>query len=150
MMTPFNRLVLSSPTRLAMPIAVYPGLHITGGTGQCEIWTDDQDGRGDLGETCATAYQVRRNNVAIGARLAEQLDIVTGLAEHCERMACIPTQDRIAPVHAAARVLTASALVATALAKVTSAESRQRRIIEHVQPVATQKPYSNAKLDACF
>jgi len=35
------------------------GLHITGGTGQCEIWTDDQDGRGDLGETCATAYQLR-------------------------------------------------------------------------------------------
>ena len=35
------------------------GMHITGGTGQCEIWTDDQDGRGDLGETCATAYQLR-------------------------------------------------------------------------------------------
>jgi DUF1680 family protein len=35
------------------------GLHITGGTGQCEIWTNDQDGRGDLGETCATAYQLR-------------------------------------------------------------------------------------------
>ncbi len=37
----------------------HDGLHITGGTGQCEIWTDDQDGRGDLGETCATAYQIR-------------------------------------------------------------------------------------------
>ena len=35
------------------------GLLITGGAGQCEIWTDDQDGRGDLGETCATAYQLR-------------------------------------------------------------------------------------------
>ena len=35
------------------------GLLITGGTGQCEIWTDDQDGRGDLGETCATVYQLR-------------------------------------------------------------------------------------------
>lgn len=35
------------------------GLHLTGATGQCEIWTDDQDGRGDLGETCATAYQLR-------------------------------------------------------------------------------------------
>ena len=35
------------------------GLMITGGTGQREIWTDDQDGRGDLGETCATAYQLR-------------------------------------------------------------------------------------------
>ncbi|MCX5683936.1 MAG: glycoside hydrolase family 127 protein, partial [Planctomycetota bacterium] len=30
------------------------GLAITGGAGQWEIWTDDQDGRGQLGETCAT------------------------------------------------------------------------------------------------
>lgn len=37
----------------------HDGLHITGGAGQKEIWTDDQDGRGDLGETCATAYQLR-------------------------------------------------------------------------------------------
>ncbi len=35
------------------------GLAITGGCGQWETWTDDQDGRGQLGETCATAYQVR-------------------------------------------------------------------------------------------
>lgn len=35
------------------------GLAITGGAGQWEIWTDDQDGRGQLGETCATAYQLR-------------------------------------------------------------------------------------------
>jgi uncharacterized protein len=35
------------------------GMTITGGVGQVEVWTDDQDGRGDLGETCATAYQLR-------------------------------------------------------------------------------------------
>lgn len=35
------------------------GLTITGGGGQWEIWTDDQDGRGELGETCSTAYQLR-------------------------------------------------------------------------------------------
>lgn len=35
------------------------GMLISGGTGQAEIWTDDQDGGGDLGETCATAYQLR-------------------------------------------------------------------------------------------
>ncbi len=35
------------------------GMAITGGAGQWEIWTDDQDGRGELGETCATAYQLR-------------------------------------------------------------------------------------------
>ena len=32
---------------------------ITGAAGQAEVWTDDQDGRSDLGETCATAYQLR-------------------------------------------------------------------------------------------
>ena len=32
---------------------------ITGGCGQWECWTDDQDGRGALGETCSTAYQLR-------------------------------------------------------------------------------------------
>ena len=35
------------------------GMTITGAAGQWEIWTDDQDGRGALGETCATAYQLR-------------------------------------------------------------------------------------------
>ena len=35
------------------------GLLLTGSGGQWEIWTDDQDGRGELGETCATAYQLR-------------------------------------------------------------------------------------------
>ena len=35
------------------------GLAISGGEGQWEIWTNDQDGRGELGETCATAYQIR-------------------------------------------------------------------------------------------
>lgn len=35
------------------------GMLITGSAGQCEIWTDDQDGRGDVGETCALAYQLR-------------------------------------------------------------------------------------------
>lgn len=35
------------------------GLTITGSAGQREIWTNDQDGENELGETCATAYQVR-------------------------------------------------------------------------------------------
>jgi len=35
------------------------GMLITGGAGQSEIWTGDQDGRGDLGESCATVYQLR-------------------------------------------------------------------------------------------
>jgi DUF1680 family protein len=35
------------------------GMTITGAAGVYEIWTDDQDGRGALGETCSTAYQLR-------------------------------------------------------------------------------------------
>jgi hypothetical protein len=35
------------------------GALVTGSAGQCEIWTDDQDARGDVGETCALAYQLR-------------------------------------------------------------------------------------------
>lgn len=35
------------------------GATITGASGQWEIWTDDQDGRCSLGETCATTYEIR-------------------------------------------------------------------------------------------
>jgi uncharacterized protein len=35
------------------------GMSISGGAGQEEIWSDDLDGRGELGESCATVYQLR-------------------------------------------------------------------------------------------
>lgn len=35
------------------------GMLITGSAGQTEIWTADQDARGEAGETCALAYQLR-------------------------------------------------------------------------------------------
>jgi DUF1680 family protein len=35
------------------------GMLITGGVGQAECWTDDQDGGRDLQETCSTCYQLR-------------------------------------------------------------------------------------------
>ena len=54
-----NRRLLVQSDRALNFMLHHDGLLITGGTGQCEIWTDDQDGRGDLGETCATAYQLR-------------------------------------------------------------------------------------------
>lgn len=55
---PNRRLLVQSDRALDFMLR-HDGLLITGGAGQCEIWTDDQDGRGDLGETCATAYQLR-------------------------------------------------------------------------------------------
>jgi uncharacterized protein len=54
-----NRRLLGQSDRALDFMLHHDGLLITGGAGQCEIWTDDQDGRGDLGETCATAYQLR-------------------------------------------------------------------------------------------
>lgn len=53
-------LTLLDRTRKAMHFLVHEnGMLISGAAGQWEIWTDDQDGRGALGETCATAYQIR-------------------------------------------------------------------------------------------
>lgn len=40
-------------------LTAHDGLTITGSAGIREIWTDDQDGDGELGESCATAYQIR-------------------------------------------------------------------------------------------
>ncbi|RME91408.1 MAG: hypothetical protein D6766_11915 [Verrucomicrobia bacterium] len=52
--------VLLNQTRRAMGfLLAEDGLTITGSAGQREIWTNDQDGEGELGETCATAYQLR-------------------------------------------------------------------------------------------
>jgi uncharacterized protein len=51
---------LLRPTRRAVDFMTNrEGMAITGAVGQWEIWTDDQDVRGSLGETCATAYQLR-------------------------------------------------------------------------------------------
>jgi DUF1680 family protein len=51
---------LLEPTRRAVHfLTAEDGMSITGGAGQWEIWTDDQDGRKALAETCATAYELR-------------------------------------------------------------------------------------------
>ena len=57
--TQSDRNLLAQTDRAMDFMLHHDGQCITGGTGQCEIWTDDQDGRGELGETCATAYQIR-------------------------------------------------------------------------------------------
>ena len=57
-MTPDQRLL--RPSKRALEFMTQGnGMVITGGGGQWEIWTNDQDARGALTETCATAYQVR-------------------------------------------------------------------------------------------
>ncbi|MEI6647288.1 MAG: beta-L-arabinofuranosidase domain-containing protein [bacterium] len=51
---------LLRPTQRAIDFMTHrDGMLITGSCGHCEIWTADQDGRGDVGETCAVSYQIR-------------------------------------------------------------------------------------------
>ncbi|MBI4890981.1 MAG: glycoside hydrolase family 127 protein [Acidobacteria bacterium] len=51
--------VTTQSTREIDFLAKQEGMAVTGGAGQWEIWTADQDGRGHLAETCATAYLLR-------------------------------------------------------------------------------------------
>jgi uncharacterized protein len=51
---------LLGPTQRALEFMTeQDGMLATGSSGQCEIWTADQDARGDVGEACALAYQLR-------------------------------------------------------------------------------------------
>lgn len=51
---------LLGPTQRALEFMTErDGMLLTGSSGQCEIWTGDQDARGDVGEACALAYQLR-------------------------------------------------------------------------------------------
>ncbi|MDD4869163.1 MAG: glycoside hydrolase family 127 protein [Kiritimatiellae bacterium] len=55
---PQSKLLLQSQ-RLVRFMTAADGMCITGAIGQWEVFTDDQDVRGGLGETCATVYQLR-------------------------------------------------------------------------------------------
>ena len=51
---------LLAPAKRALDFMTrHDGALVTGSAGQCEIWNDDQDARGDVGESCALAYQIR-------------------------------------------------------------------------------------------
>ena len=51
--------LLTCSRRAADFLIAQDGMTITGAAGQAECWTADQDVRNNLGETCATAYQLR-------------------------------------------------------------------------------------------
>jgi len=81
------------------------------------------------------------------ARLAQQMDVLANLTEHCEAMAAIPSRNRLEAVNSAARVVAASAFAAKAMAEVTEAEHRHRRIVETIQKPAPQIADSNSNPD---
>ncbi len=57
-LVPQDKLLIKSEETLDF-LTANDGMVISGETGQWEAWTDDQDGDNALGETCATAYQIR-------------------------------------------------------------------------------------------
>ena len=79
--------------------------------------------------------------------LLGQLRLISALVEHCARLSATGTHDAVALIHTATRASNASAHLANALAKVSEAEQRQRRIIEVVQSSRPVLPYSNSTLD---
>jgi hypothetical protein len=81
------------------------------------------------------------------ARLAEFLDMGSGLVERCEHLAAVPKGDRLAPIYAAARLMHANANVARSFAYVAQVERRQRTIIEHIQPTVLKMADSNSTLE---
>ena len=91
-----------------------------------------------------TAEEQRRY---ASARLLQQLDVMSSLTEHCERLAAIPKNDRLAAVAIAARAVNASAHAAKAIAEITEVEHRHRRIVEVVQASPPQIPHSNSTFD---
>jgi hypothetical protein len=90
-----------------------------------------------------SAEQLRHH--AVG-RLAEYLDYGSSLVEHCEHMAALPKGDRLAPVYAAAKLMSANARVALAFAAVAELERRRRTIVEHIQPAVAKMTDSNSTL----
>lgn len=51
--------LLEATTKAVNFITTGNGMTVTGGIGQAEVWTDNQDGGRDLQETCSTCYQIR-------------------------------------------------------------------------------------------
>jgi len=81
-------------------------------------------------------------------KLLAQLDAVTKLTVRCQRYAPVDDKECVGPLNAAAGLMNASAHVATALAKLTQTENRQRHIIERIQIPAPGLGHSNVTLDA--
>ena len=84
----------------------------------------------------------------VAARLAEQVDIGSSLIARCEHLASLPKGNRVAPLHAAARLVQADARAAQAFAQVSQLERRSRRIVERVQPVTPQNADLNSSFEA--
>jgi len=66
-------------------------------------------------------------------RLADHLQIGVDLAGRCEHLSSVAKSDRVAPLYAAARLMTANAVIAKALETYVKLEPRRRLIVERIQ-----------------
>ena len=67
--------------------------------------------------------------------LADNLEIGSSLIARCEEFALKSRDAHFAPMHAAARLMTASAKLADAFSNVARVERRRRSIIERIEPI---------------
>jgi hypothetical protein len=67
------------------------------------------------------------------------------LLERCEELAAVPSDNPVAPIVAAARMIRASGQLAFGLARIARIETRHRSIIEPVQPFAAAPAELNSE-----
>jgi DUF1680 family protein len=72
------------------------GLVITGTCGHSECWHSDQDGAGDLGETCATAYWIRLCGRLRSLPRSRRTDVASATTRRLKESASIGNRTRIA------------------------------------------------------
>jgi hypothetical protein len=90
--------------------------------------------------------EVHRQNAV--EELAGYLTQSREMLARCNTLSKATRGDRIGPLNAAARLMTANAQVAKALAHVALLESRHRTIVETVQSPKPEKPDLNSRLPA--
>jgi len=67
--------------------------------------------------------------------LADNLEIGSSLIARCEEFALKSRDAHLAPMHAAARLIQASARLADSLSNVAQVERRRRSIVERIEPI---------------
>jgi len=77
--------------------------------------------------------------------LADNLEIGSSLIARCEEFALKSRDDHLAPMHAAARLMQASAKLADSLSNVAQVERRRRSIVELIEPIDPQQRELNER-----
>jgi len=77
--------------------------------------------------------------------LADNLEVGSSLLARCEEFALKSREANLAPMHAAARLMQASAKLADSLSNVAQVERRRRSIVERIEPIDPQQRELNER-----